>query len=40
MTNVNARVLWMQHNDPNNRNAFIVQAGASLSPRLEHQTSH
>ncbi len=40
MTNVNARLLWMQHNDPNNRNAFIVQVGASLSPRLEHQTSH
>lgn len=40
MANVNARVLWMQRNDPNNRNAFIVQVGASLSPRLEHQTSH
>ena len=40
MTNVNARVLWMQRNDPNNRNAFIVQVGASLSPRLEHQASH
>jgi hypothetical protein len=40
MTNVNARVLWMQRNDPNNRNAFIVQLGASLSPRLEHQASH
>ncbi|HEY3219553.1 MAG TPA: hypothetical protein VGJ80_02380 [Gemmatimonadales bacterium] len=40
MTNVNARVLWMQRNDPNNRNAFIVQVAASLSPRLEHQTSH
>jgi hypothetical protein len=40
MTNVNARVLWMQRNDPNNRNAFIVQVGASLSPRLDHQTSH
>jgi hypothetical protein len=39
-TNVNARVLWMQRNDPNNRNAFIVQVGASLSPRLEHQASH
>ena len=37
MTNVNARVLWMQRNDPNNRNAFVVQVGASLSPRLEHQ---
>ncbi|HEX9346017.1 MAG TPA: hypothetical protein VF919_00435 [Gemmatimonadales bacterium] len=40
MTNVNARVLWMQRNNPNNRNAFIVQVAASLSPRLEHQASH
>src|SRR5256712_12209470 len=40
MTNVNARVLWLQRSDPNNRNAFIVQVGASLSPRLEHQASH
>ncbi len=40
MTNVNARVLWMQHNDPNNRNAFVVQVGASLSPRIEQQGSH
>ena len=37
MTNVNARVLWMQRNDPNNRNAFILQVGGSLSPRLERQ---
>lgn len=36
MTNLNARVLWMQRNDPSDRNAFIVQVGASLSPRLEH----
>lgn len=36
MTNLNARVLWMQRNDPSNRNAFVVQVGASLSPRLEH----
>src|SRR5712671_6575001 len=36
MTNLNARVLWMQRNDPNDRNAFIVQVGGSLSPRLEH----
>ena len=36
MTNVNARVLWLQRNDPNNRNAFLVQLGVSLSPRLEH----
>src|SRR6266481_8400822 len=40
MTNVNARVLWMQRNDPNNRNAFLMQLGVSLSPRLEHQASH
>jgi len=33
-------LLWMQRNDPSNRNAFIVQVGASLSPRLEHQASH
>ena len=39
MTNVNTRVLWLQRNEPNNRNAFIVQVGVSLSPRLEH-TSH
>jgi hypothetical protein len=36
MTNVNARVLWLQRNDPNNRNAFVLQIGGSLSPRLEH----
>jgi len=36
MTNVNARVLWLQRNDPNNRNAFVLQVGGSLSPRLEH----
>jgi len=40
MTNVNARVLWMQRNDPNNRNAFVLQVAASLSPRLEHPGSH
>ena len=40
MTNVNARVLWLQRNDPNNRNAFVVQVGGSLSPRLEHPGSH
>jgi hypothetical protein len=39
MLNVNVRALWLQRQDPNNRNAFIVQAGVSLSPRLEH-TSH
>src|SRR6266852_3196197 len=36
MANVNARVLWLQRNDPNNRNAFLVQLGVSLSPKLEH----
>ena len=36
MTNVNARVLWLQRNDSNNRNAFVLQLGVSLSPRLEH----
>lgn len=34
MWNVNARVLWLQRNDQNNRNAFLLQAGVSLSPRL------
>jgi hypothetical protein len=37
MVNVNARVLWLQRQDPNNRNVFVVQTGVSLSPRLEHQ---
>lgn len=36
MWNVSARVLWLQRDDPNNRNAFLLQAGVSLSPRLEH----
>lgn len=40
MWNVNARVLWFQRNDPNNRNAFVVQAGVSLSPKLERVASH
>lgn len=40
MWNVNARVLWFQRNDPNNRSAFVVQAGVSLSPRLERVASH
>jgi len=40
MTNVNARVLWLQRNDPNNRNAFVLQVGGSLSPRLEHLRAH
>lgn len=35
MWNVNARVLWFRRNDPNNRNAFMLQAGVGLSPRLE-----
>jgi hypothetical protein len=37
MWNVNARVLWLQRSDPSNRNAFLLQAGVSVSPRLEHQ---
>jgi hypothetical protein len=37
MWNVNARLLWLQRNDPSNRNAFLVQGGVSLSPRLEHR---
>ena len=40
MVNVNARALWLQRKDPNNRNAFVVQAGVSVSPRLEHSGSH
>ena len=39
MVNVNTRVLWLQRQDPNNRNVFIVQAGVSLSPRLEHHAA-
>jgi hypothetical protein len=34
MVNVNGRVLWLQRN--NRDNAFLVQVGASLSPRLAH----
>ena len=33
MVNVNARVLWLQRNDRSN--AFLLQAGVSISPRLE-----
>lgn len=40
MWNVNARMLWFQRNDPNNRNAFVVQAGIGLSPKLERVSSH
>jgi len=39
MLNVNTRVLWLQRNASNNRNAFVVQAGVSLSPRLEHHAA-
>jgi hypothetical protein len=39
MWNVNARVLWFQRNDPNNRNVFVVQAGVGLSPKLERVTA-
>lgn len=35
MWNVNARLLWLQRN--NGDNAFLVQVGVSLSPRLEPQ---
>lgn len=35
MLNVNARALWLQRNDPDNRNAFLLQIGASLSPAIE-----
>lgn len=35
MWNVNARVLWLQRNDANNRNAFLLQMGISLSPAIE-----
>src|SRR5256885_3460851 len=35
MWNVNARVLWLQRNDPSDRNAFLLQLGASLSPPIE-----
>src|SRR6266516_2294778 len=38
MTNVNARVLWLQRNDPNSRNAFLAQVGVGLSPKLEHMS--
>lgn len=33
MVNVNARVLWLQRND--HSNAFLLQGGVSISPRLE-----
>jgi hypothetical protein len=33
--NVNARALWLQRNDPNDRNAFLLQCGVSLSPAIE-----
>ena len=32
---VNARVLWLQRNDASNRNAFLLQAGISVSPPIE-----
>jgi hypothetical protein len=35
MWNVNARALWLQRNDPNDRNAFLLQFGVSLSPPIE-----
>jgi len=39
MVNVNTRALWFQRQDPANRNVFVVQAGVSLSPRLEHHAA-
>jgi len=39
MVNVNTRALWFQRQDPANRNVFLVQAGVSLSPRLEHHAA-
>jgi hypothetical protein len=33
--NINARALWLQRNDPNDRNAFLLQFGVSLSPAIE-----
>ena len=39
MTNINARALWLQRNAPTDRNAFVLQLGVSLSPRLE-RASH
>lgn len=35
MWNVNARVLWLQRNDPNNRNAFLLQTAVSISRPIE-----
>jgi hypothetical protein len=35
LVNVNGRALWLQRNDPNDRNAFLVQVGVSLSPPIE-----
>lgn len=33
--NVNARVLWLQRNAGSERNAFLLQAGVSVSPPIE-----
>ena len=38
MWNVNARLLWLQRNDGDN--AFLLQAGVSLSPKLLPATAH
>jgi len=35
MWNVNARVLWLQRNAGSDRNAFLLQAGVSVSPPIE-----
>jgi hypothetical protein len=38
MWNLNARALWLQRNQANDRNAFLLQATVSVSRRLEHHT--
>ena len=35
MWNVNARALWLQRNQANDRNAFLLQAGVSVSRAIE-----
>ena len=35
MWNLNTRVLWMQRSTATDRNAFLLQAGVSLSPAIE-----
>src|SRR5256712_3811353 len=40
LTNVTAPGLWLHRQYTHNTKAVLVQVGASLSPRLEHQASH